>query len=83
MKIIGWSYPQNQGLETLIENNKRLYPITILMNVKKIDLKKFSSANLIVINDVLERSCEKLVEETGISLEEALEIKKEAEKIIY
>lgn len=83
MKIIGWNYPLNQGLETLIENNKKLYPITILMNIKKIDLKKFSSANLIVINDILERSCEKIVEETGISLDEALEIKREAEKIIY
>ena len=83
MKIIGWNYPLNQGLETLIENNKKLYPITILMNIKKIDLKKFSSANLIVINDILEKSCEKIVEETGISLDEALEIKREAEKIIY
>ncbi len=82
MKIIGWNYPPNQGLETLIENNKRLYPITILSNVKKIDLKKFSSANLIVINDVLEKSCEELADEVEISLEEALEIKREAEKLI-
>jgi len=82
MKIIGWSYPPNQGIETLIENNKRLYPITILRRVKKADLTKFSSANLIVINDVLNRTVEELAKTVGLPLNEALEIKKEAELLI-
>ncbi|MEM1587567.1 MAG: restriction endonuclease [Candidatus Bathyarchaeia archaeon] len=82
IKIIGWSYPPNQGIEKLIENNKGLYPITILRKVKEEDLKKFSSANLIVINDILTKTEGELAKTAEISLEEALEIKKEAKLLI-
>jgi hypothetical protein len=82
MTIIGWSYPPNQGIETLIENNKQLYPITILRKIKKTELKKFSSANLIVINDILTRTADELAKTVGISSEEASKIKEEAETLI-
>ncbi|MEM4649860.1 MAG: hypothetical protein QXP78_04260, partial [Candidatus Bathyarchaeia archaeon] len=54
----------------------------ILRKVKDEDLKKFSSANLIVINDILTKTEGELAKTAEISLEEALEIKKEAKLLI-
>jgi len=81
IKAIGWKYPENQGLETLIES-KMLYPITVLKNVNKEQLKKFSQNDIITIKDILDKNIEELSSMTGISKKELLNLKNEVKSFI-
>jgi len=63
---IGWSFPPNKGLQTLIEE-KKLYPITYLKGLKNADRERLTSSGIILLWQLIEMSPEKLGK-TGISM---------------
>ncbi|MFH1657139.1 MAG: restriction endonuclease [bacterium] len=52
VELLGWRYPENKGLEYLIEQ-KKLYPITILPSLKGYLRDVFISHNILLAKDVL------------------------------
>ncbi len=74
IKLLGWKYPNNKGLEKLIQQ-KNLYPITVLDFIDKKTLNKFFKTDIILIKDVDTYSTKKLSEITEISQNKIEEIK--------
>jgi hypothetical protein len=52
IKLLGWNYPKNNGLERMIES-KKLYPITILPSFKSYMNNAFGSAGMMLAKDLL------------------------------
>ena len=52
MRLIGWNYPANQGLEYLIEKD-RLYPITMLRKLDGDSLERLANVNLLLVKDLI------------------------------
>ena len=52
MSLMGWKYPENGGLETLIERY-RLYPVTLL-DLRKSDIRILLQKDLVLISDLFE-----------------------------
>ncbi len=78
IKLLGWAYPLNNGLEEIIKQ-KNLYPITVLEFIDKKTLNKFYKAGIILIKDLEIYSIKQLSEVTEISrnkLEEIIRIYK-------
>jgi len=82
LKVTSWNYPQNESLLRLVEN-KRIYPITILTSIKKHEFENFFSVNLIVVNDLLEKDIDWLVNNTKISRNRIFKIIEEAKYVLY
>jgi hypothetical protein len=82
MKIIGWNYPEGQGLEYLIEE-KKLYPITMLKDLDIDSLNKLSTSNFILVLDLLRIPIKDLNKTTKIPLKKLKLLSDEARKIIY
>lgn len=59
IKILGWNYPEKEGLETIISNNN-LYPITILPSFNKNYLQLFAEENVLLINNLTEEKIKTL-----------------------
>ncbi|OPY32523.1 MAG: ATP cone domain protein [Methanomassiliicoccales archaeon PtaU1.Bin124] len=53
MKLLGWRYPEGEGLEGLVERY-RLYPITAL-DLRRADIKALLENDIILIKDMIER----------------------------
>jgi hypothetical protein len=53
MKLIGWRYPEQGGLEDLIERY-RLYPITML-DLRKSEIRTLLGSDVVLVTDMLER----------------------------
>jgi len=79
-KVLSWRYPPDQSLEKIIEDNK-LYPITIL-NLNSKELEKFSSSNILLLQDLLKINENTLVKQTGLSYRRIQTLSKLAEQII-
>ena len=80
MKMIGWNYPENQGLQYLIES-KKLYPVTMLRDLDTDSLDKLASVNLILVLDLLRIPLKELNKITKISLKKLKILVDEAKKI--
>jgi len=52
IKLLGWHYPQNTGLEFLVEN-KKFYPITILRSLGRELKNKLFAHNIITCRDLI------------------------------
>ena len=65
---IGWSSPPGRCLQTLIEE-KKLFPVTYLKGLKTAIREKLSSAGIILLRQLTEKSPEELRIETGIPKE--------------
>ena len=79
MKLTGWSYPENRGIETLLES-RGLYPITILRIDKEV-LDVLVNAGLIFCRDVVAIGEDRL-RELGLSREKARRVVEEAKKVV-
>ena len=55
LKILGWRYPENEGLEHFIES-KKLYPITVLTDLNQRLNQLFREKNLVLAKDLLKYS---------------------------
>jgi len=66
MNLIGWKYPENGGLEQMIEK-ANVYPLTIL-DIKRGEQRTLLEHDFIICRDILERKAEMLAlfpRETG------------------
>lgn len=75
VKLLGWKYPKDGGLEFLIEKN-RLYPITILPSITKNLAEELIAQKIILVKDVFSERFEKL------KIKGKEKIKKEAEILL-
>lgn len=80
MRLIGWNYPENQGLEYLIEKNK-LYPVTMIGSLDSGSLEKLSSSDFILAKDLLRNSIKELNSITKIPLKKLRAFADEARNI--
>jgi len=78
MKIIGWRYPHDFGLEHLVEDAK-LHPITCLSNLTKVHKKELLEKGIVISSDLY--SHEKFLKSMGVNvtalMEELRELYKE------
>jgi hypothetical protein len=51
MGLLGWRYPEEAGLETLVERY-RLYPVTIL-ELRRGDIRTLLENNIVLVKDLL------------------------------
>lgn len=82
MRMIGWNYPENQGLQYLIES-KKLYPVTMLRDLDSDSLDKLASANFILALDLLRIPLNELNKITKISLKKLKILADEAKRVCY
>ena len=80
LKLIGWRYPENHGLETIIEE-KKLYPITILRGLDEDSQKKLARIGLILAIDLTRRDPRELNRMTGIGMKRLDILAEEARRI--
>ena len=81
LKLLGWRYPKDKGLEYLIETQK-LYPITILPSFKGFLKEIFASSKIMLVEDLLEIKPEKLSQKLNLSLKTILPLVKEAKLLL-
>ncbi|MHA1238427.1 MAG: ATP cone domain-containing protein [Candidatus Odinarchaeia archaeon] len=82
MQLLCWSYPPNMNLRDMIEN-KKLYPITVLIGLKKHELDAFSNARIMFLKDLLAYTPRELTKITHIPVNRLEYILKEAHEIIH
>ena len=81
VSLLGWKYPKERGLETLIEK-KSLYPITILPSLKP-ELKDiFIKAGKILVRDILKIDPQKFSRKYKIPLWKLQKLIKEADILL-
>jgi len=81
IKLLGWKYPRDGGLERLIEANK-LYPITILPSLRGYLKDVFAEKKMMLVKDILNRRPGSLAADLGISEKNILPLVKEAELLM-
>lgn len=79
-EILSWRYPDENGLEKIIEE-KGLYPITILGFNKK-ELQKLSENNIMLAKDLLDLDLNQLSKRTQISTHRIEALQRLAKQII-
>lgn len=81
VKLLGWNYPRNKGLEYLIDNQK-LYPITILPSLSRYLAGIFASKKVMLAQDILRIDVTKFAKKTKISEKHLKRLAKEAEILL-
>jgi Holliday junction resolvase len=82
IRITGWSYPESNSLEDLIEK-KKLYPITMIRSLDMDSMEKLSSSDFILAIDLLRIPLKEISSITKISLRKLRIFSEEAKKICY
>lgn len=67
MRLIGWQYPQDGGLERMIEE-RHLYPVTVLRSVTSAIQNQFAKGGVMLCHDVMESESAILARKTGVPL---------------
>jgi len=80
INAIAWKYPQEKGLERIIEENK-IYPITILKNIELEEAYKLGDIGIVTLKQLLEDP-KNISSKANISLKRIQELQKEAELIL-
>jgi len=78
---IGWRYPEERGLELMMEENK-LYPITLIKGLNAIIQAKLSYTGIFLLEQLVEYDAKKLSKLTKISKSKMEEILRKASKIL-
>lgn len=79
-KVLSWRYPQDAGLERMIEG-KKLYPITILSPTRK-ELGLFFQNKIMIAKDLLDIDIEEFSHRTKIPIRRILSLQKLINQII-
>ena len=79
-KILSWRYPQDAGLEKMIED-KKLYPITILSPTRK-ELESFFQNKIMIAKDLLDIDVKEFAHKTRIPMGRILSLQKLINQII-
>lgn len=82
LRLLGWAYPPDQGLERLIEE-KKLYPITILRGIETYTRRRLTVAGLLMCQDLVKMDLKKLKQFTGLETPRLKELVAQAKKILY
>lgn len=77
IELLGWNYPINKGLETIVES-RQLYPITILPSLTAYLMEIFSAQGMMIIQDILELDVKKFCQENKIEQKKILSLVNEA-----
>ena len=67
IKLTGWRYPRNLGLEQMIER-KNLYPITILKGLDPQLIKKLLDGMIVLVKDLASYNAIELSKKFGVNL---------------
>ena len=81
IKLLGWRYPSDKGLEYFIESQK-LYPITILPSLKNKLKDIFVSEKMMLVKDVLRLVPQSFSQKFKISPENLSQLIKEAKILL-
>ncbi len=81
VELLGWNYPENNGLERLIES-KNLYPITVLPSFKGCFMDVFANECVMTVKNVLDMDIEKFSRKAKISGVQLQNMKAEAELLV-
>ena len=81
LKLTGWRYPKEGGLESLIAEYA-LYPVTVLPSVDRFAREQFARANMMLAQDIAPYTAGMLLKEFGISEKRGVKIVREAQEII-
>jgi hypothetical protein len=81
LNLIGWSYPEGDSLESMIEA-KKLYPITMLRSLDRYSMDKLASADFILALDLLRIPLSEISKLTKISVSKLRTFSQEAEGIM-
>ncbi|WKT58652.1 ATP cone domain-containing protein [Candidatus Nitrosotenuis chungbukensis] len=79
-KILSWRYPQDAGLERMIED-KKLYPITILSPTGR-ELESFFQNKIMIAKDLLDIDIGEFAHKTKIPIRRILSLQKLVNQII-
>ncbi|OGI12268.1 hypothetical protein A3K64_03000 [Candidatus Micrarchaeota archaeon RBG_16_36_9] len=82
IRLIGWNFPKDNSLETLIED-KKLYPITMIRSLDADSIDRLSSASLVLALDLLRIPLRELNKITKIPLRKLQIFSDEAKKVCY
>jgi len=80
VKLLGWNYPRNEGLEYLIDSQK-LYPVTILPSLPRFLAKIFASKRMMLAQDILKIDIKEFARKTKISKKRLEILVKEAKSL--
>lgn len=81
ISYIGWRYPEERGLERLIET-KKLYPISIMRNLEEKERDKLVNAGIVLIKQIASLKPEELHKKTKIPKEFCLKMIQKANEIL-
>ncbi len=81
IKITAWKYPSEESLEKLIEN-KKLYPITILLSGNKFIYSKLIENNFVLVKDLFIYPTNEISKRTGIEINKINSLIEEAKNLI-
>jgi len=77
-ELLGWDYPQNEGLEDMIEA-KNLYPVTILPSFKGYLAEALKKERIMLVNDIFSLNIEKFSKRVNIPKKQLESLMREAE----
>ncbi|MEM5815183.1 MAG: ATP cone domain-containing protein [Candidatus Aenigmatarchaeota archaeon] len=80
IEAIAWKYPENFGLEKIIEENK-IYPITFLKEISSFELQKLGDCGIVTIKQLLD-DARKISSKTKISLKRIEELQEKSRIIL-
>jgi len=80
VRLIGWSYPEDNSLEAIIEK-KKLYPITMIKSLDPDSLEKLASSSFILSMDLLRIPLKELNSITRIPLKKLRMFADEAKRV--
>ncbi|MFH7860679.1 MAG: hypothetical protein QW602_01635, partial [Candidatus Aenigmatarchaeota archaeon] len=80
--FIGWNYPEEKGLERLIEE-KKLYPITILKDLDEKSREKLTSIGIVLLKQLLEENLEELCKRTKVQKKKLRILIEKAKEILF
>lgn len=80
IEAIAWNYPEEFGLERIIEENK-IYPITILKSLEIEEMYKFADAGIITLKQLLDNT-KNIASKVKLSIKRVQQIQKEAQIIL-
>jgi hypothetical protein len=80
LEFIAWKFPQEKGLERLIEDYK-LYPITFLKEIERNEAYKLADVGIVTVKQLLD-DVEKISKKSGINKNRVLQLQKAAKIVL-
>lgn len=78
--VLSWRYPENRGLEKMIEE-KKLYPVTIIQGIQAGIVRKLIGERILLLKDLLTIDPRLLQRRLGITAGQARSLKDRAEAL--